>query len=296
MNFIHTHYDQLYKDVLLRPIMELGITYDTVKFDHIDHVIAHPNNGYVNYTFDPKDNFPILSLREINLKAPLAEMLWYLRSDKDLNWLGKHTKIWNAFTDDEGQASSSYGHRWKNHFGRDQVQGVIDILSKEPGSRQAVIITWDPSSDGLDSERQKNVPCIPMVQFTIFNNQLNLCLTWRSQDVYLGQPFDIIGFALLQILMADKLGTDIGYIHYTINHAHLYQNQLENSKILLETSTPPHRPIKFDITKYNSKIPLIDLIRSGSDEELDQILEFLLSELKPQYNPIQKLKPIKIVV
>jgi thymidylate synthase len=226
MNFIHTHYDQLYKEILLRPILEFGIAYETVKFDHVDKVIAHPNNGYVNYTFDPKDNFPILTLRELNL------------SDKDLNWLSQHTKIWNAFADEEGQASSSYGHRWKNHFGRDQVQGVIDILTKEPGSRQAVIITWDPSSDGLDSERQKNVPCIPMVQFTVFRNQLNLCLTWRSQDVYLGQPFDIIGFALLQILMADKLDMEIGYIHYTINHAHLYENQLVNSSILL--NTPSH--------------------------------------------------------
>jgi thymidylate synthase len=296
MNFIHTNYDQLYKEILLRPILEFGIVYETIKFDHVDKVIAHPNNGYVNYTFDPKDNFPVLTLRELNLKAPLAEMLWYLRSDRDLNWLSQHTKIWNAFTDEEGQASSSYGHRWKNHFGRDQVQGVIDILTKEPGSRQAVIITWDPSCDGLDSERQKNVPCIPMVQFTIFRNQLNICLTWRSQDIYLGQPFDIIGFALLQQLMAQKLGVEIGYIHYTINHAHLYENQLGNSSILLNTDLPQHSPIILDISKFDSKTPLIDLIRNGSDEELDSILGFLINEIKPQYKPVQKLKPIKISV
>ncbi len=296
MNFIHTNYDQLYKDVLLSPIMDFGIAYETVKFDHLDKVIAHPNNGYVNFTYDPKGNLPILRLRELNLKPPIAEMLWFLRSDKDLTWLQKHTKIWDAFTDDDGQASCSYGYRWKNHFGRDQVQGVIDILTKEPGSRQAVIITWDPSKDGLDSTRQKNVPCIPMVQFTIFNNQLNICLTWRSQDVYLGQPFDIIGFALLQQFVAQKLGIEIGYIHWTINHAHLYENQLENSTILKNTPLPPHSPIALDLSKFDSKVPLIDLIRSGSDEDLDSILEFLLSEIKPQYKPIQKLKMVKIVV
>jgi len=284
--------NKLYQEILAQILDEKNSNkYQTLKYaDQYTGMVAHPNEGYISFTVNPSESFPLITLRDVGLKLFIAEMIWYLSGTIDPVWIRKYTKIWDDFADEDGLVRSSYGYRWRNHFGRDQILSAISLLKRDPSSRQAVIMTWDPSCDGLDTERQKNVPCVPMMQFLILNNKLILDVVWRSNDMYLGFPHDLAGFSLLQAIVAQKMSLEVGKLHYSILHSHLYDNQIESAKILLETAS--------DQPKVELFLPenSFDIARDGTDEQRDELYTQIFDNLNSQYKPVQKLKKIKIVV
>jgi len=55
----------------------------------------------------------------------------------------------------------------------------------------------------------------------------------RSQDVFLGCPFNIAEYALLTHMLAQTTGHDVGEYVHTIGDAHLYSNHIEQAKLQL---------------------------------------------------------------
>ena len=279
-------------------ILDLGHFHNTVKYKSTSGIQIYKNNGFFSFQIDQNDSFPLLTLRDINIKASVAEILWYLRGDNDPKWLQKYTKIWDSFTDEDGMVGASYGFRWRNYFKRDQIQGLINLLKQDESSRQAVVITWDPDSDGLDDNLQtekgskikKNVPCLPMMHFQLLDNKFVMSCIWRSNDMYLGFPHDVLGMSLLQAVLAQELGREIGLLNYVILNGHLYENQLESARILLN-SEPNLEKIKLELPINTYKIA-----RDGSETELDDLFTAIFNNLKSQYHPVQKIKGIKVVV
>ena len=125
-------------------------------------------------------------------------------------FLDQFTKIWNDFTNPGGVVTVAYAYRWRTHFGRDQLAMLIDLLTKEPSSRQGVIVTWDPANDGLGGVTKRNVPCPYTFTVNIIGGKLHLHNVIRSQDMILGFPHDVAGFVLLQHILAQKLGVAVG--------------------------------------------------------------------------------------
>lgn len=284
--------NQIYQNILkaiLDPQNKL--TYQTPKYGGINsQMIIHPNNGYVSFSLDNSQNFPLISLRDIRSKVFIAEMIWYLSGQKKPNWLQKYTKIWNDFADVDGQVSSSYGYRWRYHFGRDQILEAVKLLKKDPTNRQAIITTWDAHKDGLGTPKQKNVPCIPILQLLVLDQKLVMNLVWRSNDMYLGFPHDVAGFSLLQKILAQKMDLQTGNLNYTILHAHLYENQIQNAQKLLEVE-PKTSNIDLILPKNS-----FDTARDGSELEMDKLFEEIFEQINSQYKPLQKLSNVKIVV
>jgi thymidylate synthase len=284
--------NQIYQNILreiLNPKNKLS--YETPKYGgKTSNMLIHPNNGYVAFSLDNSISFPLINLRDIKSKVFVAEMIWYLSGSKNPNWLQKYTKIWNAFADEDGQVSSSYGYRWRYHFGRDQLLEAVNLLKKDPTNRQAIIVTWDPAKDGLDSVKQKNVPCVPMLQLLVLDQKLVMNLVWRSNDLYLGFPHDVSGFCLLQRILAQKMNLKVGNLNYTILHGHLYENQLENAQKLLKVK-PQNSEINLILPKNS-----FDIARSNNETEMDKIFEQIFEQIDSQYKPLQKLNNVKIVV
>lgn len=230
--------------------------------------------------------FPLLTLRKIPLKLFIAEQIWYLQGTKELDFFQRYSKIWDDFKEDDNTVDSGYGYRWRNYFKRDQLTGLINMLQKEPSSRQGVVVTWDPASDGLDAPKRKNVPCVIMFVANIVAGKLNFHVIFRSNDIMLGVPHDISGFALLQHILAQKLAVGVGNLHYSISHAHIYENHYKQTEELLSRDNN-HQEIKLILPENT-----YDRAINGDLEIVDEIWQ----NLKAQYYPLDSLEKMQIAI
>lgn len=170
------------------------------------------------------DGFPLLGLRSMPFSF-IPEIMWFLSGSNNIAWLSKHTKIWDSFAEENGLVTSAYGFRWRHNFGIDQLDTVLDKLRDDPSSRHAVVMMWDPAQDL--TIKQKNVPCPYTFTLNIIRGKLHLHLTIRSNDMVLGFPTDVAGFALLLHILAQELRVKPGILTVAISNAHVYENQME---------------------------------------------------------------------
>lgn len=233
-----------------------------------------------------KDGFPILTLRKIPIKAPVAEQAWFIMgSRKPDDFLREYTKIWDAFTNPGDVVTVAYGYRWRKHFGRDQIALLIDLLRNEPGSRHGVIVTWDPAQDGLSLQKKKNVPCPYTFTVNIIGGRLHLHNIVRSNDVILGVPFDVLGFALLQCLLAQELGVRPGVYSHSISNAHIYDSHYEAAKELTSRKNE-HQKIVLELPENSFR---------KIEQKDRQTVDAIIDNLTKQYHPSDPITGIKIV-
>ena len=162
--------------------------------------------------------------RDFNLKYAKAEWDWYLTGLPDVKMLGKIygkvPEIWERMADEEGYVNSNYGYQWQRHY---QLDMVVDMLKKNPNTRQATISIFD----GKEREKyDKDTPCTYAIQFTILNNKLNMCVTMRSNDLWYGFCNDQYCFSMLQKYVAERLSMDIGWYYHHAHNMHIYNDKL----------------------------------------------------------------------
>jgi thymidylate synthase len=184
-----------------------------------------------HYTVDLSKGFPLLTTKEVNWTAVLRELLWYLSGEDHIRNLRKHTKIWDAWADADGNLETAYGRYWRRFphpyqdaSGQwqvrevDQIQFVIDTLRREPYSRRMVVTAWEPGN----AETSKLPPCHFSFVFNVQGDRLNCHLTQRSGDIALGIPFNLACYATLTQMIAQEVGLNVGFFSHTIVDAHIY--------------------------------------------------------------------------
>ena len=91
-----------------------------------------------------------------------------------------------------------------------QINYIIEKLSKVPFSRRAQAITWNPLTDPPTADP----PCLQRVWFRIFNDEggtpvLNMNTHWRSRDAYKAAFMNIFALTSLQRIVALEIGKKI---------------------------------------------------------------------------------------
>ena len=228
------------------------------------------------------DGFPLLSLRKMPMSF-IPEVMWMLSGQKDATWLSGFTKIWDAFKDVDGTVAAAYGYRWRSAFGIDQLDEVIQKLSDDPSTRHGVISIWDAAEDL--TVPMKNVPCPVMFTLNIIQGRLNLHLIIRSNDMVLGHPTDVAGFALLTHLLARRLDVMPGVLTVSISNAHVYENQMDAVREILDRTS--------DTEEVRIVLPIDAYSRAcGLDPELVGELKSAFHGYRPQ--PAIKNIPIAL--
>lgn len=186
----------------------------------------------------------IVSIRDISPCYLLGEWLWYFTARNDVKFISMFGKMWERLTDDGVTNNSAYGYIMKKKFGFDQIEKIIELLSKDPDSRRAVININTPNERVIET---KDEPCTIALQFLVRNKKLYCTAIMRSNDVYLGFPYDVAFFTELQKYIADRLG--IGYGEYThfATSLHVYAKDLE--KLAAIRNKPESK--KFTINRKN---------------------------------------------
>ncbi|KND46841.1 MAG: thymidylate synthase [Parcubacteria bacterium C7867-004] len=275
-------FDTLYQEMLTR-IMNEGVREMSERTGH--ETTAIPG---LHFSIDiEKEGFPLLTLRKIPVKMFVAEQIWFIAGTrKPADFLREYTKIWDNFTNPADVVTVAYGYRWRKHFGRDQLGALIDLLKKEPSSRHGVIVTWDPAQDGLSLFKKKNVPCPYSFTVNIIGGRLHLHNIVRSNDMVLGFPADVAGFALLQLILAQKLGVTPGVYSHSISNAHVYDNQYDAVNELISRKDS-HKAIQVTLPKHTFE---------RAEKKDRKLAEEMIKNISDQYAPQAAITGLHVVL
>ena len=200
--------------------------------------------------FSLEDGFPLLTTKRVFFRGVFEELMWFLRGQTDASILqDKGVHIWDGNTSreyldsrglqryQEGDAGPIYGFQWR-HFGApygsslpssplskgtDQLAYVIEEIMKNPQSRRIVMSAWNPP----DLDAMALPPCHIGVQFWVEEDRLSLSVWCRSQDIFLGTPFNIASYALLCHVVAHACGLGVGDIVMFMGDVHLYDTHVD---------------------------------------------------------------------
>lgn len=161
-------------------------------------------------------------IRKMPIRYAIGEMLWYMSGNSELKPIQLYTDNWNRMSDDGVHVNSNYGYCIKYKFGFDQWKYVFNILRKHRETRQAVIHIKAPNNTP-----SKDVNCTVALQFILRDDKLYLTAYMRSNDLWLGFPFDVFQFANMQVLMAMELGCGLGTYTHIAGSLHLYERDFK---------------------------------------------------------------------
>jgi thymidylate synthase len=111
-----------------------------------------------------------------------------------------------------------------------QVPYVIETLTKDPDSRQAILSIYNGQ---LHQRPMLNVPCTCTLQFFLRQGALELVVYMRSNDVWWGTPYDVFQFTAMQEMIACALGARLGKYTHTAGSSHVYEPFFESAATLI---------------------------------------------------------------
>lgn len=123
----------------------------------------------------------------------------------------------------------SYGQRFTDYYGINQIAGIVDKLKKNPDSKSATITLMDPKGDG------GHMPCIVALDFKIREGKLMTTAFFRSQDVGKKIYADIICLGEISKNIADAVGTNTGELNILIVSLHLYEEDRDKFTPVLKS-------------------------------------------------------------
>lgn len=167
-----------------------------------------------------------------------------------------------------GDLGEVYGKQWRS-FGisnRDQLQNIIDTLKTNPDDRRMVMTAWNPDvleyialpachmfstfwTREISSEERMNIwfnkyntnkntftnksneEIIEILDNdNIPSRELSCSFTCRSQDLFLGTPFNWGSYALLTHLIAHCVNMTVGELIYNGLDCHIYECHMDAVK------------------------------------------------------------------
>ncbi len=164
-------------------------------------------------------------IRNMPMRYAVGELLWYLSGNNSLSAIRPFTKAWERMSDDGKTVNSNYGEKIFKHYGFNQWEYVTKSLRKDPLTRQAVIHIREPK-DFVENPT-KDMPCTLTLQFFIRDEKLHLTVNMRSNDIWMGFPYDVFNFCAFQNLMAMELGVEVGTYTHIAGSLHLYKRNLQ---------------------------------------------------------------------
>ncbi|GHC75355.1 thymidylate synthase [Limoniibacter endophyticus] len=226
--------------------------------------------------FDLSDNtFPVYTTKRVYWKTAVKEMLWFLTGETNIQSLLKNNvTIWtdwpldkyrrmtgdeisqkefekrivedDAFAKAWGDLGPVYGKQWRRWLdadGRehDQIAGVIETLNNNPSSRRMLFHAWNvPELSGMALH-----PCHLVYQFHVGGlgrtekPKLSMLCYVRSNDMGLGNPFNICQQAALLAMVAQQVDMDLGELVWVGGDVHLYLNHEDLAREQLARAPRP---------------------------------------------------------
>lgn len=233
--------------------------------DHGDTRTDRTNTGTIGvfgmqHRYNLKEGFPAMTTKKLAWKAVVSELLWFLEGSGDERRLaeilhgtrdtGKKTiwdgnaqaPYWKPKAKFDGDLGRIYGVQWRKwattkkqwtsssdweYTTVDQVKLLIDGIKKDPTGRRHILTAWNPG----ELDEMALPPCHVLAQFYVNSkNELSCQMYQRSNDFFLGCPFNIASYALLTHMIAQVCGLGVNELIHVNGDAHIYSNHIEQVK------------------------------------------------------------------
>ncbi len=215
--------------------------------------------GAVFFEFNnPVNQLLLLDKRKFNPFFAVVESAWVLSGRNQLSDLQTIISNYDQFSDDGNTLNGAYGFRIQNYFEIDQLESLITLLKKDKETRRAVITLYTPKD--LTNNDSLDIPCNTTIFFKIRNSKLDITIINRSNDLYLGIPYNIFVFNVLQQYIASRLGIEIGVQRHFTDCLHLYERDFIKVKEIIRSNS------QLQVNKWRDE-------PSGTERLIEGILE-----------------------
>lgn len=162
--------------------------------------------------------------RNCNHVFHLMESIWMLAGSRDVAFLDQFNSNMKSFSDDGQVFNAAYGHRWRNHFDRDQLVMAAEKLAANHSDRRVVIGMWDPGED-LFNLSTKDVPCnLMMIPQVAVDGRLDLTTINRSNDLVWGLcGANAVHLSMAHEFLAAAVGVPMGVWRHLTTNLHYYK-------------------------------------------------------------------------
>ena len=222
------------------------------------------NNSWI---IDMDDPIITLPERKLSYSFMFGEAAWMLEGRNDVESVSKYVDGVKRFSDDGVTFFGAYGPKIIT-----QTTYVVDTLIKDNDSRQGVLNIWreNPRSS-------KDIPCTLSLQFFLREASDNLWLhtvaTMRSNDAWLGTPYDTFNFSAISFYIACCLNfrglkCKLGSLNIQAGSRHIYENDFKKLDTIFNSNYHDESEISFNslIEKYkDSPKKFISNLREAAD-------------------------------
>jgi len=209
--------------------------------------------------FDNSKEIPLLTSKRVPLKDPIIELFWIWQKKsnvvQELRDMG--CTVWDEWELPDGTVGKSYGWQLKNKYRKikindtllelidskqlsdnviifdydrsvwlDQVDYLIYMLKTNPYSRRIKTTLWSV----IDLDYMALEPCVYETHWQMWDDKLHLTVGIRSNDMGLGNPYNIYQYSILHRLIAQVTDHKVGTICFNIDNAHVYDRHIEALK------------------------------------------------------------------
>lgn len=201
----------------------------TEAFEHLYHIIM--NRGVntevgtkaiydVGFRImNPEDRVITTEWRKFSERYAEREWAWYLSQNRSVADIKKYAPLWENMHGGDNIVNSNYGWQWSRN---EQLHKCIEQLKSDKHSRRA----WFTIFDGKEKDTyQYDTPCTLSIGLDIKPNlnQLDMCVTMRSNDLIYGFCNDQYCWTKLQKQIADELGLPVGTYYHFVHDLHIYE-------------------------------------------------------------------------
>jgi thymidylate synthase len=220
------------------------------------------NDGFI---VDMEKPIIVLPERKLNYNFMTGEAWWILDGRNDVKSLKKYMGVIERYSDDGIRFFGAYGPKIV-----DQLSYCIKTLVNDRDSRQACLTIWRQNPP-----YSKDIPCTLSLQFFLRENRLYTIANMRSQDIWLGLPYDAFNFSAISFFMCLSLRNilkqptlKLGELYINAASRHIYETNYVEARKVSKAPLPDHLDFSFNRALDNYKDPyyFVRALKISSDD------------------------------
>lgn len=202
--------------------------------------------------YDLRREFPLGSIRPVNLKGCIKEILWiWQKMSVDTKDLGLH--IWDQWVDKHGRIPGCYGDmvgrpvymgrgnmmpldmvpldaKTKSYGFIDQTDFILWSLKNDKSSRRIIASMFDPTTNALKPLQE----CAFQINLSVKGDELYMTLYQRSSDHLVAGLWNVAQYAALMMMFAHDAGLKPAIFTHFIQDCHVYDRHEKQAEELLK--------------------------------------------------------------